>query len=177
MKKSIIGGIITVIIGGTGYTISQSDVVSNFAQNTGMSQQQAKEYVDSSQKDLESFSKIGQSFIADGNSLSDTAAGIDCVNYTYEWESPSLSCNEGLAELKTIGSDEVKLGDCYVALDTDLGSGAKSKISECIADIDAVNASYSLPMAAQSLSVNEITYFKNSNLYNKSVLQATLKSN
>lgn len=175
MKKAIIGGIITLIVGGTGYTISQSDVVSNFAKNTGMSQQQAQQYVNNSQNNLESFTKAGQDFVSDGNSILSTT--IDCQNYTYQWESSSLSCEEGKNELQTIGNDEVNLGNCYNTLGTDLGSAGKSRISECINDIDAVDSSYDLPIAVSVVGSSQISDFKNSNLYNKSVLQAALNSN
>lgn len=177
MKKSIIGGIITIIIGGTGYTISQSDVVNNFASNTGMTQQEAQKYVDNTQNDLESFTKIGQDAVTDGNSVMSTASEIDCVNYVYPWESSSLTCNDGLADLQTLGEAEVKLGNCYIALDDDLGSGANAKIRECITDIDALNTAYGLPITAQILSAGDITEYKNTSIYNKSVLQAALQSN
>ncbi len=175
MKKAIIGGIITLVIGGTGYTLSQSDVVSNFAKNTGMSGQQAQQYVSNSQSNLESFTKAGQGFISDGNSILSTS--VDCQSYTYQWESSSLSCEEGKNELQTIGNDEVNLGNCFEALGTNLGNAGKSKISECISDIDAVDSSYDLPLAVSVVGSSQISDFKKSNLYNKSVLQTALSSN
>jgi hypothetical protein len=137
MKRVIIGGIITLVIGGTGYTISQTDVVNNFAKNTGMSQQQAQKYADDAQKNLVSFTKIGKQLTTDGNLVISEQSKIDCINYKYKWESPSLSCDEGSIELQTIGNNEIQLGKCYEALDTNLGTTANSKISECITDIDA----------------------------------------
>jgi hypothetical protein len=59
VKKAIAGIIITVVLGGTSYTISQSDIVSNYAKETGQSQEQAQKYVDDVQKNLVSFSKTG----------------------------------------------------------------------------------------------------------------------
>lgn len=177
MKKKLIGGIITLVIGGTGFTISQSDVVNNFAKNTGMTQEQAQQYVNDSQSKLESFSKVGQEFTSDGNSILDMAFKLDCATYAYDWEDASLTCNEGKNELDTIGNDEVKLGNCYDSLGTDLGSAAKSTISECIDDIDAVDSSYDLPIAAKTLDSKSLTDLKNNNLYNKSVLQSALQSN
>lgn len=177
MKKAIIGGVISLIIGGTGYTIHQSDVVNNFARNTGMTQQQAQQYVDNTQKDLKSFSTIGQQFVSDGNSILGTSNSIDCNDYTYQWVTDSLSCGEGVSELQTIGNDELQLGNCYSDLGTDLGGAGKSKISECISDIDAVDASYNLPIATQLIDSSTMSDLSNTNLYNKSVLQAALSSN
>ena len=177
MKKTIVGGLITLILGGTAFTISQSSVVNNFAKNSGMSHQQAQQFVNNSQKNLQSFSKIGQALVSDGNKILSTSSGIDCVNYTYQWVTSSMSCSEGVNELQTIGNNEIQLGNCYEALGSNLGNAAKSKISECINDIDTVETSYNLPIAVELISSNQLTRFRDSNLYNKSVLQAALGSN
>ena len=176
MKRIIIGGVITAIIGGTGYTISQKDVVNNFADNTGMSQEQAQQYVNSSQNDLQSFTKVGGDLTSDGNSILDTASKIDCVNYTYKWVTSAMSCEEGDNELRTIGNNEITMGNCYAALGTDLGSAGQSKINECIDDIDSLDASYDLPIASSFMDSSQVSSIKNSNLYNKSVLQAASNS-
>ena len=47
VKEAIFGTILTVVIGGAAYTVNKEDVVDNFADDTGLSQQQAEEYVDS----------------------------------------------------------------------------------------------------------------------------------
>jgi len=176
VKEKIIGGIIVVVLGGTTFAVSQTDVVNNFANETGMSQQQAEEYVDKVQSDLASFDQIGTDLITDGNTITATATEMDCVNYAYEWESPSLSCFDGQAQLRTLGANETKLGECYKALDADLGAGAKAKISECITDIDAVSVSYELPIATAIMTAEELTDTRNSNAYNKSVLKSSLES-
>jgi hypothetical protein len=177
MIKQIVGGVITLAIGGTVYTVSQTDVVNNFANNTGESQQQAQTYVNNSQNNLVSFDKVGQELSSDGNTVLNSASQIDCTNYTYKWESSSLSCDEGLTELQTIGNDEIQLGSCYSSLGTNLGNGSQTRINECITDIDTTDSAYGLPIASQVLTSAQITDFQNSNIYNKSVLQAALKSN
>lgn len=176
MKKGIIGGIITLVLGGTGYTVSQTDVVKNFSKETGMSQEQAQQYANNAQKNLVSFSKIGQGLIDDSNTITTTIAGIDCESYTYGWESADLSCPEGKNELQSIGNNEATLGNCYSALDTNLGSAAEAKIKECINDIDTLDSSYDLPIAIKTLSSAQISDTRNTNLYNKSVLQTALES-
>jgi hypothetical protein len=50
-------------------------------------------------------------------------------------------------------------------------------MNECISDIDIVDADYDLPIAAAVLDTATITDAKNTNIYNKSVLQAALASN
>lgn len=68
------------------------------------------------------------------------------------------------------------LGHCYESLGTNLGNSAKSRIRECISDIDKVNLDNSLPILAAVLTSQEITNAKDANAYNKSVLQSALNS-
>jgi len=142
-----------------------------------MSHQQAQNYVNGAQKNLVSFSKIGQGLVSDGNSILSTASQIDCTNYTYTWVTSDLSCSEGQAELQTIGNDEIQSGNCYSSLNTNLGNDSRSQINACISDIDTVDSDYDLPITAVILDSSQVTEFKNDNLYNKSVLQAALQSN
>lgn len=176
MKKTIIGGIITLVIGGTTYSISQSSVVNNFAKNTGMTQEQAQKYVKDSQNNLESFSKVGQEFTSDGKDILNQSKQIDCTNYTYGWVSDSLTCQDGLSQLQNIGNDEITLGSCLASLDSNLGNNSSSTISECINDIDSVDSSYKQPIAQQIINPSQTSQLENTNLYNKSVLQAALQS-
>jgi hypothetical protein len=177
MIKQIIGGVVTLAIGGTVYTVSQTNVVDNFSKNTGMSHKQAQNYVNSAQNNLESFSKIGQGLVSDGNSLLSTASQLDCTDYTYPWVTSGLSCDEGQAEVQTVGNDEIQLGNCYASLDTNLGNASHSQINECISDIDTTDSAYDLPIVTKFMSSGQITDIQNSNIYNKSVLQSALESN
>lgn len=175
MKKGIIGGIISLIIGGSTFVVSKTDIIDNFARETGMSQQQAEQYVESAQDGLDSFSNIGSTLVEDGASVLNSASDLDCANYTYEWETYNLDCFKGKSQLQVIGNNEITLGNCYQALGTDLGSAAKAKISECIEDIDTLNASYGLPIATLILDQDTLAEQKNTGIYNKSVLQAAIK--
>lgn len=177
MIKQIIGGVVTVVIGGTAYTVSQSDIASNFSKNAGVSQQQAQQYVNNiNQSDLKSFSKVGSGLVSDGNTVISNLSSIDCVNYRYQWETPSLTCQDGKNQLQSIGNDEIVLGNCYESLGTDLGSAAKSTINECISDIDTVDSDYNLPIVATALDSKTISDTKNANIYNKSLLQTAVES-
>lgn len=177
MIKRIVGGIIAVAIGGTVYSVSQSDIAKNFSNNTGLTQEQAQQYINNIPEDqLASFSKIGQGFIDDGNSVTSELPSIDCINYSYTWEKRTLSCPDGKNQMRTLGNDEVSLGRCYQALDTNLGDSAKAKISECIYDIDKVNSDYGYPVVTALIDAKTISENKNTNSYNKSLLQAALES-
>lgn len=176
MIKQLIGGAVVLVIGGSTYAVSQQDVADNLSKNTGMSQEAAQQYVNNiSSNDLQSFTKIGQDLVDDGNSINGLLAGIDCVNYEYEWVSPSLSCADGKNQMQILGRNESALGNCYIALDSDLGSSASIKMNECISDIDLVNNDYDMSIVPAFLEAKDITDAKNSNSYNKSILQAALK--
>jgi hypothetical protein len=177
MLKKIIGGVIVLVIGGTTYSISQKNVVDNFSKNTGLTQQQAQDYIKNiPASDLASFSKVGQGYVSDGNTVLNELPSIDCANYSYKWETSLLTCQEGRNELEKVGNDEIALGNCYEALDTNLGSSAGTKINECISDIDTVDADYTLPVVVAVLDSKTVTDSKNTNAYNKSVLEAALSA-
>lgn len=176
IKGKIIGGVIVLVIGGTGFAVSQTDVINNFAKETGMSQEQAQQYADSIKNDLDSFSNIGKELVGTGGTLVDESSKIDCDNYTYEWETPSLSCADGKSQMQKIGQDEQKLGECYKALDTDLGAGAKPKMQECINDLDTNSKNLSLPMNKWLLDDKAIEEMAKTNAYNKSILQTALNA-
>lgn len=176
MLKKIVGGTMTLIIGGTVFTISQSNITENFSANTGMNQQQAEQYIkDIPQDELVSFSEIGEELVSDGNSSLLLSDDIDCINYTYPWVNSSLSCVDGKKQLQKIGNDEVTLGNCLQTLDTNLKKFAEVKISECILDIDTVNKNYNLPIITAIFDSDTITSFTHTLAYNKSVLQAALE--
>lgn len=175
LSKSIIGTIATVIIGGTAYTVSQSDVVKNLAQDTGMTQQQAQQYVNGIDKNsLESFSKLGSDLISDGNKAVDTSNGLDCNNYTYAWVSDSLPCFDGQSQLRDVGENEIALGQSYEKLDSN--SASSSDISASISAIDVLNGSIHDPIVGKVLDQATITDIEQTNSYNKATLQAALNS-
>lgn len=177
MIKQIVGGTIAVIIGGSAYSFSQKDVVNNMSNNTGMTQQEAQQYINNIPKsDLASFSTVGQSFIDDGNTAISALSGIDCENYTYQWETPTLDCTTGKNQFQQVGNDEIILGNCYKSLDTDLGSSASPIINKCISDIDIVDTDLTLPIVTALLDSSKVNDALKTNAYNKSILQAALNS-
>lgn len=93
IKELAAGAVITLAIGGTAYTVNQADIVNNFATDTGMSQQEAEQYVnDVKEEDLVSYGELGAGHIRDGEDLLSGTSEIDCVNYEYEWQTNSVSC-------------------------------------------------------------------------------------
>jgi hypothetical protein len=176
LSKGVIGTIATVIIGGGAYTISQTDVVNNFAKETGMTQEQAQQYVNGIDKDsLVSYDQLGNELISDGNEASSDANKIDCVNYTYPWVTTTLSCYEGQSQLNEISTNEVNLGNAYEKLSS--SSASKTDISSAIEKIDALNNSYHLEIVGKILDQPTITSIEQTNSYNKATLQAALKDN
>ncbi|MGH7245312.1 MAG: hypothetical protein ACREBJ_00760 [Nitrosotalea sp.] len=174
--KKIIGTIITLVIGGAVFTFSQADVVKNFSKDTGLTQQEAQQYVNGIKKeDLQSFDKIGSEFISDGQTVIEYTNKIDCVNYTYKWESDSLSCEEGKSQLNTISNDEIALGNAYKILDTE--KATKDDMSLVIKDIETNNYDLQLGIVSAILNPSTIDGLKKRNSYNEALLQSALNSN
>lgn len=177
LKSKLVGGAVVLVLGGTGFAITQTDVINNFAKETGMTQEEAQKYADDTSNDAASFSEVGDDFIKSGKDGDKFVAEIDCENYTYEWESADLSCLEGKKQLKTLAKNDTELGECFKALDEDLGASAKSKIQECIDEIDQNNQGYDQnSIAAKLYDSKTIEDTKKSNLYNKSILKTALDS-
>lgn len=175
MKDLIKGGIITLVIGGSVFTFSQSDLAKNFAKETGMTQEQAEQYIDSVDKDeLKSFDKIGSDIVKDGEEIITNASEIDCTNYEYEWESTSFSCQTGKKQLEKIGNDSILLGKAYIILSTD--SASEIDINKAMTLIDQLNSDYELEIINFILDAKTIDENKKTNYFNKSVLKSALES-
>ena len=170
-----IAGIITLIIGGTVYSVSQADIVSKFSAETGMSQKEAEQYVESiSDEDLVSFDVLAEDFISEGEDILDLAFDLDCVNYYYDWESDTLSCEEGKSQLREFAEGEIALGEAYKVINSESASDAD--IYAVIRQIDRVNKNYNLEIIISLLDYSERDESIKTNLYNKALLQAALES-
>lgn len=141
IKNIVAGGIMTLVIGGTAYTFSQEAVVNNMADDTGLTQEQAKQYInDIPEEDLASWNVIGSDHLTGSVETLALANDIDCENYEYEWESDTLTCSDGKLQLEKIGRTEELLGQAYIKLDTDTAS--KEDISTVIRYLDHLNSDY-----------------------------------
>jgi hypothetical protein len=175
VKELIAGGIVTLVIGGATYTVSQKDVADNFANDTGLTQQEAEQYVNNvKEEDLLDYDEVGDSYITDGNTIIASANEIDCVNYDYEWQSASLTCAQGKAQLVQLGNDEISLGKSYIKLGTD--SANEADINVTIGLLTDVNAGYDKSIITYLLYPSDIDEAKKANSYNKALLEAALES-
>lgn len=176
MKKIIIGTIVTIVIGGTAYTVSQSDIIKNFADDTGLTQEQAENYVKNiSEEELASWDEIGSLAIEEGQEMIKIANEIDCVNYEYEWESFTMSCSEAKTQINKFGKVEVSLGQSYVKLSLD--SASMDDVKETIRLIDEMNSCLQFEIVRVVLNQSAIDEIKNNNSYNKAILKTVLESN
>lgn len=174
--KKLLGTIMTLVIGGTVYTVSQADVAKNLSKDTGMTQQEAQQYVENvSEDDLVPYDKVGSELTSDGQSILSVASDLDCVNYDYEWETLSLTCEVGQSQLKKIGNNEIALGKAYTRLSSE--SASRDDISLVINLIDRVNADLNLGIVSIMLDYSSINETRKTNSYNKALLQAALDSN
>lgn len=174
--RNIIGGtVITLVIGGTAFSVSQTDIVDNFASDTGLSQEQAEQYIDSiEEEDLIDYNELGDIFVEDGTEMLVYVEEIDCMNYEYEWESTTLSCDEGKIQFEKIAIDTIALGEAYRKIDE--GQIVKANITNAIELIDVLNSDYNLEFAIKVLDPETLDEERKTNSYNKAVLQAILQS-
>ncbi len=173
--KDVIKAVTVLAIGGTIYSVSQSDIAKNFSADTGMTQEAAEQYIENiDESDLASFDEIGSNFISDGENILELSYELDCVNYEYEWESPTMTCSEAKTQLERIGNSEVSLGNSYQQLDAE--NADEDDIRATINNIDRLNGDLNLEIVTAILDPNLITETKNTNSYNKALLQAALDS-
>lgn len=175
IKELAVGGVITLVIGGSAYTVNKTDVATNFAEDTGMTQQQAENYVNQvSDEDLVPYDELGDDYVKDGQDILEAASEIDCINYEYDWESPSLSCTNGKSQLERIGNTEISLGQAFIRLASDAAS--ESDISTAIAMLDKLNRDIESPIIDALYDQATISEIKNNNSYNKALLKTALQS-
>jgi hypothetical protein len=175
IKELVAGAVVTVVIGGTAYTVNKEDVVENFADDTGLSQQEAEQYVNQvGQDELVPYDEVGNSYTESGQYILSTAREIDCENYEYDWESPTLSCAAGKSQLLELGNDEVALGQAYTRLDSD--NATRDDIAATIRLLDDVNNGYDSNIVRNIIEFSFIDESKKTNSYNKATLQAALES-
>lgn len=173
--KKIIGGVITLVIGGMVFSVSQKDLVKNFSKETGMSQEESQQYVDSiKEEDFVAYDKIGADKVTEGESIIKTIASIDCEKYTYEWETPTLSCSKAKAQFMATAKDEVALGKAYIVLST--STATKADIRNVINLIEANNNDLNFEIINIMLDKKTIEEEKKINSYNKALLQTALES-
>lgn len=174
--KKIIGAVITLVIGGTVYTFSQADVIKNFAKDTGLTQKEAEQYVSKiKDDDMKPYGELGSDFISEGEDMIEVANNIDCINYEYEWESYTLNCEEGKSQLRSLGNNEVTLGNAYKALESE--EAGEDEIYSVIRNIDRLNNDLSLDIVIWMIDSQTLDELKKTNSYNKAMLQAALDSN
>lgn len=175
LKEVVVGGVLTLVVGGTAYTINQEDVVTNFAEDTGVSQQEAEQYVNSvEEEDLVEWDVLGNDYISAGQEIVNQVSSIDCINYSYEWQSPSITCEQGKQQLNRYGNDAISLGQAYKALGAD--NASKVHMSSAVRAIDTLNADYALPVVMKIIDPSTISEDTKANSYNKSLLKAVLES-
>ena len=173
--KKIIGGVVTLVIGGMVFSVSKADIAKNFSKDTGVSEQEAQQYIESiKQEDLVSFEKLGQDFINSGQELLKGSNGVDCTNYEYTWESPTLSCNEGKSQMIQFANDEIELGKAYSKLVED--TATEMDVSQAIVAIDKFNENIKLEIIKNILEPQTIDEIRKSSFYNKALLQTALES-
>lgn len=175
IKNIAIGGVATLIIGGTAYTFNQEDVVQNFSDDTGLTQEQAEQYINEiPEEEMVPFAELGSDEISYGQEMLTAANEIDCANYEYEWESTAISCLEGKSQFEKLARTSISLGQAYIRLDSD--SASEADIAETIRLLDLINSYYDSAIVAYLYDLETIAEIKKTNSFNKALLKAALES-
>lgn len=175
IRGIISGTVITLLIGGTAYTFTQEDVVQNFANDTGMTQEQAEQYVSSiPEEELVSWKEVGSDFTEASKETFELVASTDCENYEYEWETPALTCTEGKSQLQRIANTEQALGQAYLKLSSD--DATEEDMYNAMNLLDQLNADYRQEIGGAIFDKETLDEITKTNLYNKSILKAAVES-
>jgi hypothetical protein len=173
ITKVIIGTIATIVIGGVAYNINQSDIIKNFADDTGLTQEEAEQYINKVQEEsLVSWHEGGSELIEFGQEILSYLP--DCENYSYEWETTTLSCSKGKEQMDKIARDNISLGQAYKKLDTE--SASKYDVQKTITLIDQLTGSFEFEIFAFIFTQSEIDEMKKTNSYNKALLKTVLEA-
>ncbi len=121
-----------------------------------------------------SYDELGQSYIDEGNATLEIVDEIDCVNYTYDWESSTMSCSDAVNQLIKTGNDEIAVGRSYIRLDAD--SAGRADIMNTINLLETVNQDYSFEIISRIWDNATLDEAQNTNSYNKALLEAALES-
>ncbi len=170
----LIGVTVSLVIGGTVYTFSQSDIARNLAADTGMTQAGAEQFVENiNEGDLVSFDELGNSYLDAANNFSPKPP-IDCSNFTYEWETETLSCEQGKSQLQELQKRHTLLGNAYIKLSQK--SATDADIVASISGIDSLYTAFDFEILQSFIKLEEINKLKMDLSYNKAVLNAALES-
>lgn len=172
--RRFVVGILIIVIGGTACTVGQKEIVNNFSEETGMTEQESQEYIENiSEDELISFYELSEEHISTGQEVFKIVTELDCDNYIYEWETETLSCIKGMSQLIIFGGRNLDLGEIYKVLGT--GQTFTKNYEEAIALIDLVNESLSSEILVALLGEKSIEEMILSNLYNKAILQTEVE--
>jgi hypothetical protein len=179
-KNLVIGGIITLIIGGLTYSFSRQDLIDNFTADTGLSQQQAEEFI-SSKLDEEgsSWEELGHEFSLASQSLQKIHNSIDCENLSSEEfliikEGVSLSCDEALEQIAQIANSAESVSVAYLKLSED--NVSRDDVRETVFYLDQFITDLDSPVLVPFISSSTIEDYKLSSSLNKSLLKTALEN-
>lgn len=176
-KKLIAAVLALLIVGGFAYTASQTDFFYSEPSTEGQSSpDQSEQNIEvQNPQHLGIYSELGSSYTKDAEEILAIADDTDCEKYSYEWESSTLTCEQGVSQLKNFGEIEVAIGKTLQMIAEE--KATRTDISSAIAKIDELNQSYSDEIISYFLDEKVITENRRSNTNNKTALQALLDRN
>jgi len=169
--KGLIKGAIVLVIGGVAYSFSQADVAKNLSKDTGMTEQQATEYIDDIPDDeFGTWTELGEELVYEGKELKQLVTETNCNEWQFDWESPTLSCQEGLSQITIFSNSAIALGNSYIKLDS--SSATDIDIRKTINLIGQFNANLALEIIVNVVDELTLSDWYITNSYNKALLQS-----
>lgn len=124
--------------------------------------------------DRETYADLGAGYIEDGETVLGIAEGMDCKKYAYEWESSTLTCQQGVAQLAKFGETEVSIGKVFQKI-----ASQETNRTELLAAVDLIDrqiASYDDEIIRHLLEAAEIQDNIRANTANKETLESLLNT-
>ena len=169
--KSLIKGAIVLVIGGVAYSFSQADVARNMSKDTGMTEKQATQFIESiPENELASWTEVGEDYVLFGKELKQIANESNCNEWQFDWESPTLSCEKGLSQIATWGENQIALGNSYIKLDS--SNDTDKDMIQTINLIGQFNANLALEIIVNVVDELTLSDWYITNSYNKALLQS-----
>ena len=154
--------------------VSQKEVIKNFSEETGMTQEESQLFIEDIPEDeLVSFYELSTNYNAMGEKVFKIATELDCNKYIYEWETKTLSCIEGKAQLIIFGGLNFELAKVYKLIGA--GFALTKDYEEAFELIDKLNESLRTEAIVVLFGENNIEVMIKSNQYNKVILQIELE--
>jgi hypothetical protein len=180
IKNIAIGGMVTLTLGGVAYSFSHEDFVNNFAEESGLSQEQAEVYIsDSEGRDGVSFGELADDLTRAAAPLQEALSKLDCESFSAAdikivQETYGTSCEVLKMQGEQFTEATVRLSQSYRTLDGEVFT--IENMVHAINSIDNYVETLDSQFIMLSMGTTSIAKMKLTGAYNKSVIKTAVES-